>query len=340
MDIRKLPKTEFASAILQIAGERKLSNPQVILDAIEAGLIAAYKRNQKEKGIEVSDTQTFEVDLDAASGSFHVYEMIDGKRKDVTPPGFGRIAAQTAMQVISSGINLAERDTILSDYVRKTGTLLHGTVIKADSYKLIISLNQTEGLCPKDEQIRGEFLKIGDKKMFLIKGVNEDTVTGKKEVILSRKDPEFVRQLFIREVPEVGNKTVKIEKIARSAGDRTKVAVSSSQNSIDPVGSCIGQRGARIQAILNELPSHEKVDVVLYNKNLHQLVVNALSPAQGAIVDKIDKETKTILVSVPEDQLALAIGSEGSNVRLAGELVGGYDIKVVGSQKISQSHSE
>jgi len=334
MDLKKLPKTEFAAAIMQIAGERKLSDPQIILDAIESGLIAAYKRDQKEKGVEVSEDEVFTVDLDPASGSFHVYQLDGEKRKDVTPPGFGRIAAQTAMQVITNGINVAERDKIMGDYENKVGTLLQGTVLKADSYKLVISLNQTEGICPKDEQIRGEFLKVGDRKLFLIKSVNQDAETGKKDVILSRRDPEFVRQLFMREVPEVGNKTVKIEKIARSAGDRTKVAVSSSQNTIDPVGSCIGQRGARIQAILGELPPHEKVDVILYNKNLYQLVVNALSPAEGAKVTELDKDRKIILVTVPEDQLALAIGSEGSNVRLAGELVGGYDIKVVGASSV------
>ncbi len=329
MDYKKLPKTEFASAIIQIAYERKLADPQVILDSIEAGLVAAYKRDQKEKGIDISDESVFTVDLDAASGSFHVYKVVDDKRTDVTPPGFGRIAAQTAMQVITQGINVAERDTILLDYIRKTGTLLQGTVIKVDNYKTVVSLNQTEGICPKDEQIRGEFLRIGDRKLFLIKGVN--TLTDeKKEVILSRKDPEFIRQLFLREVPEVGNKSVKIEKIARSAGDRTKVAVSSAQNNIDPVGSCIGQRGARIQAILNELPSHEKVDVVLYNKTLNQFIVNALSPAEGAQVTELDRDRKTALVTVPDDQLALAIGAEGSNVRLAGEIVGGFEIKVVG----------
>lgn len=329
MDLKKLPKTEFSAAIAQIAGERKI-DAQLILDSIEDGLIAAYKRDQKEKNLEISEDSVFMVDLDADSGSFHVYDITNpDKKTDVTPPGFGRIAAQTAMQVINQRINEAERDTILSDFVRKSGSLVSGTVIKNDPYKLVVSLNQTEGICTRDEQIRGENLAVGTRKMFLVKGISEDA-NGKKEVLLSRKDPEFIRQLFMREVPEVGNKTVKIEKISRSAGDRTKVAVSTAQGNIDPVGSCIGQKGARIQAILNELPPHEKIDVVLFAKNLSQFIIQALSPARDVQVTEIDKEAKTALVTVPEDQLALAIGSEGSNVRLAGELVGGFEIKVVG----------
>ncbi len=331
MDLKKLPKTEFAAAVAQIAGVRGV-DPQFIVDSVELGLISAYKRDQREKGIEIPEEDLFAVELDPDTGSFKIFNITDSKaKKDVTPPGFGRIAAQTAMQVINQKINEGERDTILGDYEKKLGTLVSGSILKVDSYKVVIGINKTEGILPRDEQIRGETFTLGAKKLFLVKGIQTDAITGKKDVILSRRDPEFVRQLFIREVPEVGNKTVKIERIARSAGDRSKVAVSSSQGSVDPVGSCIGQKGSRIQAILNELPASEKVDVVLFAKNINQFIVNAMSPASGVSILELNKDTHSATISVPDDQLALAIGSEGSNVRLAGELVGGYEIKVIKS---------
>jgi N utilization substance protein A len=178
---------------------------------------------------------------------------------------------------------------------------------------------------PKDEQIKTEILPLGVKKFFLIKEIIENEVTGKKDIVLSRRDPGFVKQLIIREVPEVANRTVTIERIARTAGERTKVAVFSTQGGIDPVGSCIGQKGSRIQAVLNELPENEKVDVILFSKNQSQFVANALSPAQKVNVMAIERGLAT--VTVPSDQLALAIGSGGENVRLAGALVG-LEIKV------------
>ena len=195
---------------------------------------------------------------------------------------------------------------------------------------MVAGVGKTEGICPKDEQIRGEVIQLGSRKWFLLKDIVKDEETGKSEIVLSRRDPEFIKQLFIREVPEVGNKSVTVEKIARSAGERTKVAVSSSQAGVDPVGSCIGQKGSRIQAILNELPSTEKVDVVPFSKNINHFVVQALSPAQDIKVVSIDQNVAT--VSVPESQLALAIGCGGENVRLAGQLVG-LEIKITQNQE-------
>lgn len=329
MDIKRLPKTEFAAAVAQIAGERNI-DPQEIIDAIEQGLISAYKRDQKEHGIIISEEAIFEVDLAPESGSFAIFE-IDGKKKnDVTPPGFGRIAAMTAKQVIDQKIHEVERDTIISEYRQKTGTLVLGVILRIDPYRMTIGIGKTEGIFPKEEQIKNESLEIGSKKLFLIKEIREDETTGKKDVILSRRDPQFIIQLFMREVPEVGNRTVVIEKIAREAGQRTKIAVSSSQNGIDPVGSCIGQKGSRIQSVLSELPSDEKVDVVSFAKNQSQFIVNALSPASGVKV--ISLKNNLALVEVPEDQLALAIGAGGENVRLAGILTDA-DIKVGAAKK-------
>ena len=328
MDLKKLPKTEFAAAVAQIAGERNI-DVQSILDSIELGLISAYKRDQKEHEIEVPEDAQFAVELAPESGSFKVYQIDGDKKKDVTPPGFGRIAAQTAKQVIDQKIHEAEKETVIVEFQKKIGSLVPGIVLRSDPYKMIVGVGKTEGICPKDDQIRGETIQLGSRKWFLLKSIIKDDL-GKSEIILSRRDPEFIKQLFVREVPEVSNRTVVIEKIARAAGERTKVAVSSNQSGVDPVGSCIGQKGSRIQAILNELPSSEKVDVVPFSKNINQFIIQALSPAQDVKVISIDRNIAT--VSVPENQLALAIGGGGENVRLAGQLVG-LEIKITQNQE-------
>jgi len=329
MDIRRLPKTEFAAAVAQIAGERNIE-PQEIIDAIEQGLISAYKRDQKEHGILVSEETLFEVDLAPESGSFAIFEVDGDKRKNVTPPGFGRIAAMTAKQVIDQKIHEVERETIVTEYRQKIGTLILGVILRIDPYKMTIGIGKTEGIFSKEEQISNESLSVGAKKLFLIKNIHEDETTGRKDILLSRRDPEFIAQLFTREVPEVGNHAVIIEKIAREAGQRAKVAVSSSQPGIDPVGSCIGQKGSRIQSVLSELPPEEKVDVIAFAKNQTQFIMNALSPATG--VEVISLKNNLAQVEVPEDQLALAIGSGGENVRLAG-IITDTDIKVSAAKK-------
>jgi len=329
MDLKRLPKTEFAAAVAQIAGERKIE-AQPILDSIELGLISAYKRDQKEKGTEIPEDQEFSVELSADTGSFSVFKISKkGKKKDVTPPDFGRIAAQTAKQVIDQKIKEAEKDSIIADYRKKMNTLIPGTVLRVDPYKLTVIIGRTEGLCPKDEQVKEEDLNVGDKKTFLLKEISQDEITGRRDIILSRSDPEFIIQLFAREVPEVGNESVVIEKIARSAGKRTKIAVSSKQPGIDPVGSCIGQKGSRIQSVLAQLPPDEKVDVVPFSENINQFIVQALSPAKNIEIVSVEKDSA--VVSLPEDQLALAIGAGGENVRLAGQLLG-LEIKIISQQ--------
>ncbi len=191
-----------------------------------------------------------------------------------------------------------------------------------------VGIGKTEAICPKDEQIKNEIIDLGSKKQFLIKKIISDN-EDHREIILSRRDPEFIRQLFAREVPEVGNGTVIIEKIARNSGERTKIAVSSKQPGVDPVGSCIGQKGSRIQAVLTELPKEEKVDVIAFSKNKSQFIINALSPAENAKI--IVLKDNFAQVEVPEDQLALAIGAGGENVRLAGILTD-LEIKVQASK--------
>ncbi|MFA5827828.1 MAG: transcription termination factor NusA [Candidatus Shapirobacteria bacterium] len=330
MDLKRLPKTEFAAAVAQIAGERNI-DVQSILDSIELGLVFAYKRDQKEHGIIIPEEDVFEVELSPENGSFSILK-IDGKKKiNVTPPGFGRIAAQTAKQVIDQKIHEAEKDTLILEYEKRIGNLIPGTILKIDPYKIAVGIGKTEGVCPKDEQVRNEEMILGSKKLFFLKTIIRDE-SGRSDIILSRRDPGFIKQLFAREVPEVGNKTVIIERIARTAGERTKIAVSSTQPGIDPVGSCIGQNGSRIQSVLGELSSKEKVDVIPFSKNLNQFIIQALSPAQNVKV--LSVKDKIAVVSVPENQLALAIGSGGENVHLAGQLVE-LEIKVTQSDNQS-----
>ena len=316
MDLKRLPKTEFAAAVAQIAGERNIY-VQLILDSIELGLISAYKRDQKEHGTTIAEETKFEAELSPETGSFKIIEIDGDKRKDVTPPGFGRIAAQTAKQVIDQNIHQAEKETILSEYRKKLGGLISGTILKIDSSKFTVGIGRIEALCPREEQVKAEDLQVGDKKLFLIKDIIKDE-TGKSDIILSRRDPEFIKELFAREVPEVANRSVTLERVARNAGVRTKVAVSSKEAGVDPIGSCIGQKGSRIQSVLGELSPEEKVDVVQFSKNLPQFIVQALSPAQGVKVVSVDKGVAS--VTVPENQLALTIGAGGDNVHLAGVL--------------------
>ncbi|MDD4135465.1 MAG: transcription termination factor NusA [Candidatus Shapirobacteria bacterium] len=330
MDLKKLPKTEFAAAVAQIAGERNI-DVQSILDSIEFGLISAYKRDQKEHGIIVPDEDTFTVELAPESGSFKVYKIDGDKKTDVTPPGFGRIAAQTAKQVIDQRIHEAEKESVIAEFEKKIGSVISCIVLKNDPYKMVVGVGKTEGICPKDEQIRDEIIPLGAKKLFLLKEITRDE-SGRSEIILSRRDNNFIKELFSREVPEVANGSVVIEKIARTPGERTKIAVSSNQPGIDPVGSCIGQKGSRIQAILSELPIEEKVDVVAFSQNINQFIIQALSPAQNVKIVEI--KNNCAFVTVPESQLALAIGGGGENVRLAGQLVG-LEIKI--TQDLSKS---
>lgn len=328
MDLKKLPKTEFAAAVAQIAGERNI-DVQSILDSIELGLIFAYKRDQKEHGIIVQEEDQFITELSPEVGSFRVFKIDGDQKTDVTPPGFGRIAAQTAKQVIDQKIHEAEKEAIVTEFEKKLGTLISCVVLKNDPYKMVVGVGKTEGICPKDEQIRNEMLLLGAKKFFLLKEITHDDL-GRSEIILSRRDNNFVRELFAREVPEVANGSVVIERIARTPGERTKIAVSSNQPGIDPVGSCIGQKGSRIQAILSELPNEEKVDVVGFSENLNQFITQALSPAQDVKIIEISDNYAN--VTVPESQLALAIGGGGENVRLAGQLVG-LEIKLGSDSK-------
>ncbi len=324
IDLKKLPRTEFASAVAQIAGQRRI-DPQTIIDSVKLALIAAYKKDAKERGEIINEDEVYEVELDPESGEAKIFLIKGEEKKDVTPPGFGRIAAQTAKQVIIQKIREAEKEAIFKEYAPRVGSLLTGTILRVDPYRVVVGVGKAEAILPKEEQIRGERYEPTLKMSFFFKEIIKREE--KKEIILSRRDPGLVKELFRREVPEVSLGNVKIEKIARIPGKRSKVAVVSVQPGIDPVGSCVGQNGVRVQAVMREL-GEEKIDIIPYSENKTQFILAALSPVEGGKIEKIDEENKTVVVVVPEEKLALAIGSSGENVKLASELVG-YEIKVI-----------
>ena len=317
------PRTEFNQALKAIAQERKL-DAEVILGAIKQAIIAAFRKDAKERGEEYPEETVFDAEINSLDGGAKI--LLEGK--DVTPPGFGRIAAQTAKQVIHQKIREAERGVILDEFGDKMGSLVSGIVLRFDGPNVRIDMGRTEGIMPSEERTPNERLSQGQRLTFLLKDIRE-TIKG-KEIILSRTDPEFVNKLFAREVPEIGAKTVEIKLIAREAGVRTKVAVYSSVSGVDPVGSCVGQKGVRVQAVTNELGG-ERVDVIPFDDNIEDLIKLALAPAENLEVE-VNEEVKEAVVKAPEDQLSLAIGKDGQNVRLASKLTG-YKIEILGNSQ-------
>jgi N utilization substance protein A len=318
-------RTEFASALNQICAEKGIE-PEVALDSIKSAVVAAYRKDYGAK-----EEMEYEVDLDMATGEFKVYEYPEGKekkKKEVTPPGFGRIASMTAKQVIIQKLREAEKTAILDEYFKRVGTLVSGMIIRFDGPNAIVDIGKAEGVMPPPEQVRTERYKVNQRLTFLIKEIR-DTLRG-REVIVSRADPGLVESLFRREVPEVASGAVEIKAIAREGGGRTKMAVSSTQLGVDPVGSCVGQKGVRVQAVIDELEG-EKIDVIPYSDDPEKFIIAALSPAEGIKV-KLEKKKKEAVVSVPDDQLSLAIGREGQNVRLAAKLTG-FRIDIKGTEK-------
>lgn len=310
-----LARTEFSSALAAIAQESGL-DPLLVLDTIKQAIIAAYKRDVRERQEEIPEDKEFDATLDPESGEAHVFEIVDGERKDVTPPGFGRIAVQTAKQVILQKIREAEKEAILTQYEKKIGSLVSGLVLRFDGPHVRVDLGRTEGIVPPQERIPNEKFTLNQRLTFLLKEIRE-TDRG-REIILSRADSEIVKKLFAREVPEINSQAVEIRAIAREPGLRTKIAVYSVQSGVDPVGSCVGQKGVRVQAVIGEL-NDEKIDVIPWTEEPEQFIKSALSPAEGVSI-KLNKKTNEAVVKVPEEQLSLAIGKEGQNVRLASKL--------------------
>jgi N utilization substance protein A len=333
-------KSEFEIAITQLSADRNLE-PEVILGAIEEALVSAYKRNYgssqnvsvtihprtgraqvfiKKAVVEEVEDEFNEISLANAKMHDPEAEIGDFVDIEVRPRNFGRIAAQTAKQVITQRIRDAERDSVYLEYADRVGEVVNAVVRNVDSRSrnVVLGLGKAEALLPRSEQIGREQYRLNQRLRVYILEV--DRGGSGPQIIVSRAHPNLLRRLFELEVPEVFNGAVEIKAMAREPGNRSKVAVTATQDGVDPVGSCVGMRGVRIRNIVNEL-SGEKIDVVAWDPDTKTFIANALSPAN--VVDVyLDEEERTAEVVVPDRSLSLAIGKEGQNARLAAKLTG------------------
>ena len=332
-------KSDFLLAITQLSAEKNLPK-EIVLKAVEAALVSAYKKDS------FAPNQNVSVKIDPATGQVKVWaektvveQPADTRREvsldearrvksdvqigepiemEATPHNAGRIAAQTAKQVILQRLHEAEHSAIFEEYADKEGDIVTGLVQRIEPRQIFVDLGRTEAVLPAVEQVRNERYRVGQRlKVCLLEVAH--TNKGPR-VVVSRSHPNLVRRLFELEVPEVFNGIVEIKAIAREAGYRSKVAVAARQDGIDPVGCCVGLRGIRIQNIVNEL-SGEKLDVIMWNPDTSTFITSALSPAQVLGVE-LDEENGIATVIVPDKQLSLAIGKEGQNARLAAKLTG------------------
>lgn len=351
-------KNDFLVAITQLCSERGLPK-EVVIQAVEQALVSAYKRN-------FGGGQNISATIEPTSGKVKIFaqktivDEVHDRRAEIsvaeaqrfdpmaqaggtiqieaTPDDFGRIAAQTAKQVILQRIREAERDALYSSYADREGEIVHGTVHNVDAQSITVSLGKIEAILPRSEQIPTERYRHNQKIRAYISEVNK-TSRG-PQVILSRTHRNMLRRLFELEVPEIFNGLVEIKSIAREAGSRSKIGVSARQDGIDPVGACVGQRGVRIQAIVNEL-NGEKIDVVEWSSDAGLFVANSLSPAKVISVRLTEDENgdKVANVVVQDKQLSLAIGKEGQNARLAAKLTG-WRIDIKSETQVAEEASK
>jgi len=301
-------RSEFLLALNQVANERGV-DVEVVLDTVKNAILAAYKKDHPDVELEEYSTT-----LDKNTGEATI---LKGK-KDVTPPGFGRIAAQTARQVILQKIREKEKEAIIADYKLRVGTIVNGMILRFAGPNIIVDVGKTEALMPIPEQIPNEKYHLNQRLAVYISEIREGLKGD--EIIVSRSNNGLLEGLFKREVPEVAKGSVVIKNIAREAGARSKIAVFSNQQGIDPVGSCVGQRGVRVQAIIQEFGGVEKIDIIQWQEDLKSYIAQALSPAKNVRVELDKKEEKIAHVFVPVEELSLAIGRDGQNVRLASKL--------------------
>ncbi len=335
--------TALFEACEELEREKGITKDVIVASLCDA-MVTAYKKHVKQK-----DAPNVEAILDEQSGEIGVFrtklvvkkvqdpdleislkdakeiddevELEDEVKIEVTPENFGRIAAQSAKQVITQRIREAERKLVLDEFMEKKGTLTTGIIQRVENRNVIVNIGKTDAIMPQKEQIPGEYYKPGNRIRVFVLNVKETSRL--PQVIVSHAHAEIVRELFELEVPEIEDGIVEIKSIAREAGYRTKIAVTSNDPEVDSVGACIGPRGSRIQTIIGEL-KNEKIDIVRYSDNPVEYIVNALSPARIVSVDILadDEYSKEAFVVVPDDQLSLAIGRDGQNVRLAHKLTG------------------
>mgnify|MGYP004499757781 CR=1 FL=1 len=329
---------ELLEALTALCREKGVS-ADVILDALDAALVAAYKKNfnsaqnvdvaidretgsvkvmaQKTVVEEVMDPME-EICLDDAKEISGQYQLGDVVNIEVTPKNFGRIAAMTAKQVVTQRLREAERGIIYSEYMDKTNELVTGTIARIERGNVFVDIGKIEAILPLNEQVDGENYEVHNQIRCYVSEVKNGTKG--TQIILSRSHPGLVKRLFETEVPEIAEGIVEIKSIAREAGSRTKIAVCSKDPNVDPQGACIGPKGLRVQHIGEELRD-EKIDIVKWSENPAEFIAESLSPSK-VLSTEINEEEKSARVTVPEYQLSLAIGRSGQNVRLAARLTG------------------
>ena len=345
---------DFKRVLKQIEEEKGLSE-EIIVASLEAAMVSAYK---KYKG----GNQTAEVHIDVDSGDFTLYEVRlvvpdetsdeseisiaeakrrgnddvepgDIIRKEVFPADFGRIAAQTARQVIIQRLKDAERQVIYEQFSDKIGNIITGTIFKSEGDQILVRLNEkTEAIMPKEERIIGEKYLPGSRMKFYLLDVRQ-TTRGPR-IIVSRTHPKLLHKLLELEVPEIQDGVVEIRNIVREAGTRAKIAVASLDANVEPLGACVGKQGARIKSISNELHG-ERIDIIVWSQDILTYIRNSLSPAKVLKIEPLLDQDRSVIVYVRSDQLSLAIGKAGQNVRLAARLTGWkIDIKVKEDEKL------
>ncbi len=329
-------KAEFIEALEDIEREKGISK-DIVFDALEAALISGYKKNfgssqnveveiNKDSGevgvyakktvVDEVEDDIFQISLEEAKDIDVNYELEDIARIEITPRNFGRIAAQTAKQVVMQKIKEAERELVFDEFINKENEIITGIIQRASKNNVLVDLGKTEGILAPNEQMQGEVYEQGDRIKTYILEVKKTTKG--PQILLSRTHPDLVKRLFELEVPEIQEGIVDIYSISREAGSRTKIAVYSNDKNVDPVGACVGFKGARAKAIVDEL-NGEKIDIITWDKEIEVFIKNSLSPARVTKVD-VDEKQKSAVVVVPDYQLSLAIGKEGQNARLAAKL--------------------
>jgi len=301
-------KNEFILALNQLSNERGIP-PEEIISSIEAAVLAAYRKEYP---------QNFDKDItakiDHQTGETKIYK----DNTDITPPGFGRIGAQTAKQVIIQKLREAEKKQITNLYQSMIGGVIRGRIIRYDGKNVYFDVGKAEAVMPKEEQIKNEKYQLNQSMSLYLKKIEPDKY-GNPRIVVSRSDSQFLRELLRKEVPEVANKTVEVVNVVREPGERAKIAVTSKHKGVDPVGACVGQKGIRIQTITDQLGGQEKIDVIQWHEDSKIFVAAALSPAKVERVE-IDEKQKKAKVYLNESQAALAIGKGGINVNLASKL--------------------
>lgn len=336
---------QLTLAVRTIAEEKNLPE-DIVMSVIEQAIAAAWRRDNGERDQEVRSeldvnngtakvfvsrevvesvgSDAHEISLEDARKVKEDAELGDMIEAEHEVSSFGRVAAQTAKQVVLQRLREAEREVVLGEYEDKIGTVVSGTVQRVEPRVIRIEVGKASGIIPQSEQIQGEYYSVGARIKVFIKDIERDNRG--PQLILSRGNEEFIEYLFRQEVPELETGAVEIKKIAREAGRRTKLAVASTVPGVDPVGTFVGGHGTRVQAVMNEVGDQEKIDIVTFDENIEQFIKNALSPAEVSKV-VIREADKRATVYVNEDQQSIAIGRGGQNVRLASRLTG-YELDI------------